>query len=146
MDSFDLADRFDAVICLFSAIGYSEDLEGAIATMGRHLAPHGVLIVEPWFTPEEWIAGHVHVLDHEADGRRVIRMTRSGLDGNIAVMDMHHLVSADSGVDYFVETHRMTLFTLDDYEAAFRHANLTFALDHPGPFGRGALIGQRTTR
>jgi hypothetical protein len=25
---------------------------------GNHLSPQGVLIVEPWFTPNRWRAGH----------------------------------------------------------------------------------------
>jgi SAM-dependent methyltransferase len=142
MDDFDLGEHFDAVICLFSAIGYSRDLPAAIASMARHLAAEGVLIVEPWFTPDEWLPGHVQVLDHEADGVRLIRMSHSGLDGNVAIMEMHHLVGTSSGVEHIVDTHRMTLFTLNDYEAAFRGAGLTYEHDQPGPFGRGALIGR----
>ncbi|MEY2448926.1 MAG: hypothetical protein QOH79_2402 [Acidimicrobiaceae bacterium] len=141
MDEFDLGERFDAVICLFSAIGYSRDLPAAIASMARHVSPGGVLIIEPWFTPDEWLPGHLHVLDHEADGVRLIRMSHSGIDGNIATMEMHHLVGTASGVEHLVDTHRMTLFTLDEYEAGFRSAGLSCELDHPGPFGRGALIG-----
>lgn len=142
MDNFDLGERFDAVICLFSAIGYSGDLYAAIASMARHVALGGVLIVEPWFTPDEWLPGHIHVLDHEADGVRLIRMTHSGIDGNVATMEMHHLVGTSTGIEHLVDTHRMTLFTLDDYEAALRGAGLTYELDQPGPFGRGALIGR----
>jgi hypothetical protein len=109
--------------------------------MSRHLAVDGVLIVEPWFTPPDWVQGHIHVLDAQADGLRVVRMSHSGLEGNVAVMDMHHLVGTSSGVDHFTEVHRMTLFTFEEYEAAFRSAGLSFVLDRPGPFGRGALIG-----
>ncbi|MEY2423898.1 MAG: dTDP-3-amino-3,4,6-trideoxy-alpha-D-glucopyranose N,N-dimethyltransferase [Acidimicrobiaceae bacterium] len=141
MDDFDLGERFDAVICLFSAIGYSRDLPAAIASMARHVSPGGVLVIEPWFTPDEWLPGHLHVLDHEADGVRLIRMSHSGIDGNVATMEMHHLVGTASGVEHLVDTHRMTLFTLDEYEAGFRRAGLSYELDHPGPFGRGALIG-----
>jgi SAM-dependent methyltransferase len=142
MDDFDLGSRFDAVVCLFSAIGYSRDLPGAIASMARHLSPGGVLIVEPWFTPDEWLPGHIHVLDHEADGVRLIRMSHSGIDGTVATMEMHHLVGTSSGVEHIVDTHRMTLFTHGEYESAFVGAGLTYELDRPGPFGRGALIGR----
>ena len=44
---------------------------GAIGSMARHLNPGGVLIVEPWLRPDQWIAGHVQVLDQEADGVRL---------------------------------------------------------------------------
>ena len=141
MDDFDLGERFDAVVCLFSAIGYSLDLDAAIASMARHLEPAGLLIVEPWFTPDEWHPGRVQVLDHEVDGVRVVRMTASGVDGETAVMAMHHLVSRGTEIEHRSEVHRMTLFTMADYERAFQAAGLSFEVDRPGPFGRGALIG-----
>ena len=144
MDDFDLGERFDVVVCLFSAIGYTRNLERAVEAMARHVAPGGVLIVEPWFSPDEWMPGTIHVLDDEVDGTRVVRMTHSGIDGNVAVMEMHHLVGTPSGIEHLVDTHRMTLFTEREYEAAFRSAGLSYHLDRPGPFGRGALIGHPT--
>ena len=38
-------------------------------------------------------------------------------------------------------SHRMTLFSLAEYESAFLASDLTFEFDQDGPFGRGALIG-----
>jgi SAM-dependent methyltransferase len=141
MDSLDLGRLFDAVVCMFSSIGYSKNLEKAISRMAAHLQPGGVLVVEPWFTPEQWTAGLLQVLDREADGIRVVRMSRSSVEGNVSTMEMHHLVGTPLAVEHFVETHRMTLFGLDEYEAAFRRAGLSYELVEPGPFGRGALIG-----
>jgi ubiquinone/menaquinone biosynthesis C-methylase UbiE len=140
MDSFDIGERFDAVVCLFSSIGYSGDLPGAIASMARHLNPGGVLIVEPWLRP--WIAGHVQVLDQEADGVRLLRMTMGRVDGPQTILDMHYLVASPSGIEHLIEAHRTTLFTLSEYESAFVESNLTFEFDEHGPMGRGALIGQ----
>jgi SAM-dependent methyltransferase len=54
MRDFDLGRTFDVVACLFSSIGYVETTDGlsrAVESMARHLAPSGVLIVEPWFSP-----------------------------------------------------------------------------------------------
>ena len=142
MDSFDIDERFDAVVCLFSSIGYTSDLPGAIGSMARHLNPGGVLIVEPWLRPDQWIAGHVQVLDQEADGVRLLRMTTSRVDGSQAILDMHYLVASSTGIQHLVETHRTTLFTLSEYESAFLASNLTFEFDDHGPMGRGALIGR----
>ena len=58
MTDFALGRRFDVVTCLFSSIGYVETVErlgSAIAAMAAHLKPEGVLIVEPWLSPEEWM-------------------------------------------------------------------------------------------
>ncbi len=142
MDSLDLGRTYDAVICMFSAIGYSTNLEAAISSMARHICPGGVLIVEPWFTAEQWISGAYQVIEREADDLRVIRMSRSSVDDGVAVMEMHHLVGTHTAIEHFVEIHRMTLFGFDEYETAFRRAGLGYELVQPGPFGRGALIGQ----
>jgi SAM-dependent methyltransferase len=142
MDSFDIDERFDAVVCLFSSIGYTRDLSGAIGSMARHLNPGGVLIVEPWLRPDQWVAGHVQVLDQEADGIRLVRMTMSRAEGSQSVLDMHYLVGSPSGIEHLVETHRMTLFSLAEYESAFLASDLMFEFDEDGPIGRGALIGR----
>ena len=141
MDSFDIGETFDAVVCLFSSIGYSSDLPGAIGCMARHLKTGGVLIVEPWLRPDQWVAGHVHVIDQEADGVRLVRMTTSRVEACQSILDMHYLVASPSGIEHLAETHRMTLFTLSEYESAFLASNLTFEFDQDGPTGRGALIG-----
>jgi SAM-dependent methyltransferase len=144
MVDFDLGRHFDAVVCLFSAIGYASDVDGAVASMARHLAPGGVLVVEPWFTPDQWLVGHIHVLDNERDGQRLLRMTHSTLDGNRSIMEFHYLVGGADGIEHRTETHAMTLFTDDEYRAAFRAAGLDVEVDEVGPDGRGAYIGTRS--
>jgi ubiquinone/menaquinone biosynthesis C-methylase UbiE len=141
MDSFDLDERFDAVVCLFSSIGYTSDLTGAVGSMARHLNPGGVLIVEPWLRPDQWVAGHVQVLDQESDGIRLVRMTTSRVDGSQSILEMHYLVGSPSGIEHLGETHRLTLFSLAEYESAFLASALTFEFDHDGPNRRGAMIG-----
>ncbi len=59
MISFDLGRKFDVVVSLFSSIGYTKTLEmmtQAIGCMAEHLHPGGVLIVEPWLTPDTFRA------------------------------------------------------------------------------------------
>ena len=142
MDALALGSQFDAVVCLFSSIGYSRDLPAAIAAMARHVAPGGVLIVEPWFTPDQWLPSHVQVLDHEASGTRVVRVSNSHVEGNVSVLELHHVVCVGSDIEHVAETHRLTLFTHTEYEAAFRAAGMSYELELPGPFGRGAMIGR----
>src|SRR5690242_4552417 len=51
MRSFDLGRTFDAVTCLFSAVGCmhsTDELDDAIATMTRHLSPGGVVVIDGW--------------------------------------------------------------------------------------------------
>ncbi len=141
MDLFDIDQKFDAVVCLFSSIGYTSDLPGAIGSMARHLNPGGVLVVEPWLRPDQWVAGHVQVLNQEADGLHLVRMTTSRVDESQSILEMHYLVGSPSGIEHLIETHRLTLFSSAEYESAFLSSHLTFEFDLDGPTGRGALIG-----
>jgi dTDP-3-amino-3,6-dideoxy-alpha-D-glucopyranose N,N-dimethyltransferase/dTDP-3-amino-3,4,6-trideoxy-alpha-D-glucopyranose N,N-dimethyltransferase/N-methyltransferase len=68
-------------------------------------------------------------------------MTMSWVDGSQSILDMHYLVGSPSGIEHLLETHRLTLFSLAEYESAFLASDLTFEFDQDGPIGRGALIG-----
>jgi SAM-dependent methyltransferase len=141
IDLFHIDQKFDAVVCLFSSIGYTSDLPGAIGSMARHLNPGGVLVVEPWLRPDQWVAGHMQVSNQEADGLHLVRMTTSRVDESQCILEMHYLVGSPSGIEHLIETHRLTLFSLAEYESAFLSSDLTFEFDLDGPTGRGALIG-----
>jgi SAM-dependent methyltransferase len=51
MADFDLGKQFDAITCLFSSIGMSNQTRLGKRSKRWPLASGGVLIVEPWFTP-----------------------------------------------------------------------------------------------
>ena len=125
MAEFRLARRFDAITCLFSAIGYVrtvERLRRAVANLARHLAPGGVLVVEPWLFPDVYKPGHIHGQFVDRPALKVARVGRSGLEGNLSVLDLHYLVATPSGVDRFTERHEIGLFAPEEYEAAFNRA------------------------
>lgn len=130
MRTFDLGVGFDAVTCLFSSIGYLRhvrELEAAAGRMAAHLKPGGVLIVEPWLTPDQWHDGHVSHLVTEVEGRTIVRMGFSSSRGQrTSRMHMHYLVGEPGcGVRHFTDHHDMTLFTAEEYEDAFALAGLT---------------------
>jgi len=146
MTALDLGRSFDAVVCLFSSIGYvrtEERLRAAIASMARHLAPGGVLLVEPWLTPDAWDEGHLHALTVDEPDIKVCRMSVSRSEDGCSVLDLHHLVATAAGVEHVVETHVLGLFTLEQYAAAFEAAGLldVAAQAEGGPMGRGLLTG-----
>lgn len=148
MRTFDLGRRYDAVICLFSAIGYMlrrEDLDLAMTTMARHLTPGGVLVVEPWFHPEQWFDGHV--VAHAANGAdiAVARVSRSTRDGNISRFELHYAVARPDGIDTFMEPHVMGLWTVEEYSEAMRSTGLAVEHDPVGLTGRGLFIGVAPT-
>ena len=81
---FELGRRFDAVTCLFSSIGYVltvERLEAAVARMAAHLNPGGVLVVEPWLKPDDWIEGHISRLFIDEPDLAIARIALSEREG-----------------------------------------------------------------
>ncbi len=147
MTSFDLGRRFDAVTCLFSAIGYAgtvERLDAAIAAMARHLEPGGVLIVEPWLEPQVWQDGHLSSLFVDQPDIKIARLAVSTTEGRLAVMEMEHLVATrEAGVEHFVERHALGLFTVDEQLAAFAAAGLEARHESTGLIGRGLYTAIR---
>jgi SAM-dependent methyltransferase len=148
MRDFALEREYDAATCLFSAIALVRTVEGlghAVATMASHLRPGGVLIVEPWDSPEEHPAeGKPWVEVVEDAGRIAVVMETSTLAGSVWNEDSHYLVWTPEGIEHFHERSETGAFTRDDHLAAFRAAGLEVEHDPVGLIGRGLYIGVRT--
>ena len=145
MLTFDLGRRFDVVTCLFSSVGYVRSVDGlnhAVANMARHVEPGGLLVVEPWLTPESWLPGTLWSDYVDEPDLKVARISVSEVEGRLAIIKFHILVARDAEVDYFRERHELTLFTEDEYLASLRSAGLDVSFDPEGLIGRGLYVGQ----
>ncbi len=146
MMSFDLGRRYDAVLCLFSSVAYVKTLENVERTLAgfrRHLAPGGVVVVEPWFEPEQWRVGSVYIHTGEAAGVKVCRMSHSTQRGSISVIEFHYLIGRESGITHTTETHELGLFTGAELEGAIEGAGLRLVEhDTAGLDGRGLYIAR----
>ncbi len=144
MRSFGLDGTFDAVVCMFSSIGYlrtEEDLNASVATMARHLTPGGVVVVEPWYFPDTFIDGYVSGHALTRDNRTISRVSRSTREGGATRMEIHYVVADAQGVEHRSEVDLLTLFTRDQYEAAYSRAGLKVdhvASENSGP---GFFVG-----
>ena len=128
MVDFDLGQRFDAITCLGSAIGYTKTvkkLNQAVGNMARHVRPGGILAIYSWILPEAWRPGHLSADFVDEPGLKIARMNVSEVIDGLSVMDFHFLVGTPEGVEHFVERHELGLFTHDEYVAAFRQTGLT---------------------
>jgi ubiquinone/menaquinone biosynthesis C-methylase UbiE len=144
MRTFDLGRRFDAVTCLFSSIAYCRciaELRQAVASMARHVNPGGLVVVEPFITPEQFKPGHVSAIFVDRPELKIARIHTATVSDGIAVMLFHYLVGTPGGVQHFTERHEMTLFSHDQYLAAFNRAGLRAVYDAEGPMGRGLYLG-----
>ena len=147
MVDFELERTFDVVACLFSSIGYVRTtgrLRQAVAAMARHVVPRGLVVVEPWLTPDVWDPDHVHAVVVDEPERKIVRMNSGAplLDGT-STIEFHYLVGTPAGVEHFTEPHTLGVFTHDDYLEAFRDSGLEVEHDPQGLMGRGLYVGRR---
>jgi len=147
MRSFQLGRTLDAVICLFSSIGYMasvDELGKAVASMARHLSRGGVLIVDGWVRPDAWrgeASTHMETAEDE-----IVKVARVGIarrKGNKTRLEMHHLIATETSVDHVVDHHELTLFEPAEYADAFARAGLRVeVMDSPMP-DRDRYVGTR---
>ncbi len=147
MINFKLNKKFDAIVSLFSSIGYvktKSNLNKAIQTMVQHLLPGGVMLIEPWFSPTEWIVGRSFAIHVNQPGLKITRMSHSSRKGNISFLEFQYLVGTSKGIQHSVEIHQLGLFLKKDYLEAFRKADLKVVYDPKGLDGRGLYIGMKS--
>ncbi len=143
MRTFNLGRVFDTAICMFGAMGHLRDedeLLAAIRQIARHLGPGGVLIVEPWLTPDVFAPGRVSGLFVDEPELKIARMSVGRRQGRLAVLDMHHLIATPAGVEHFVERLGLTLFPHEAYRSAMTAVGLSVEFDPQGPMGRGLFV------
>ena len=144
MLDFDLGKQFDVVTCLFSSIGYVKtvpNLKKAVSNMCRHLKPGGVLVIEPWFTPEDWHPGKVHATFVDEPELKLARINTSGQEGLLSFFVFHYLVGTPEGVEHFEERHELGLFTIDEYKLALSDNDLDVVHDPDWLNFRGLYLG-----
>lgn len=145
MTQLALDKRYDAVVCLFSAIGYAAsraELAVTIAGMSQHLEPGGVVIVDPWFEPGQLTHGWIAVLTGRDENLSVCRMSRTVIEGTRSILEFEYLIGTPDGIERRSEVHRLTLFTQAEMEEAFRTAGLTVERKPEVLRTRGLYIGR----
>jgi SAM-dependent methyltransferase len=146
MTSFDLGRDYDAVTCLFSAIGHvitEKKLHAAVRAMAAHVRPGGLVVIEPFIDPSDYRPGHLSVEQGEDGDTRVVRVAYSERAGNVLKLTMHHYISAAGRVSS-LEPLRfdIAMFTADQFRDAMESAGLEVFHDPEGLMGRGLYIGR----
>ena len=149
MSAFDLGRQYDVVACLFSSIGYLKTLSRvtqALRCFRRHLVPGGIVIVEPWLTPDVMRAGAGSTKRAETNGVRVERTSHTAITGNISTLTFTYRIEDATGVRTAQEAHELGLFTPAEMLGCFREAGLAATHDAAGIFdNRGLYVARAIT-
>ena len=145
MTEFSLEGRYDALICLFSAIGYVRTLENVIKAFRlfrAHLAPGGVVLVEPWFPPGVLEPGRISVKTAERDGVSIARMSQLRVEDRLSRLRFEYLIGREGTIEHAVEIHDLGLFTPEEMLASFVAAGFAATLDPVGVSDRGLYVAR----
>ncbi|MHC4339419.1 MAG: class I SAM-dependent DNA methyltransferase [Planctomycetota bacterium] len=145
MRDFDLGQCFDVILCLFSSIGYlksAAETTQALRRFKEHLEPGGVIMVEPWFTPEQVRPGRSHMLTVDEPDLKLCRMNTTWIEGGASVIHFHYLIGTPEGTRHMEEEHRMLLLSHEEWDTCFAEAGLDHSLEEKGLMGRGLHIGR----
>jgi SAM-dependent methyltransferase len=146
MASFDLGRLYDGVLCLFSSIGYvraPDRLKLAARSIRRHVAPGGVALIEPWFTPERFQGGSLHAHTVDRDDLKICRVSRSEVLDGISRLEFHYLVADSDGIRHLQEEHELGLFTQEEMTEALQSAGFgQIEYDADGLTGRGLYVAR----
>lgn len=147
MIDFELNKQFDVITCLFSSIGYTktpEKMRQAIANFERHLKPGGLMVIEPWFGPEEWHVGNIHATFVDQPTLKIARMNLTGQEGSLSYFIFNYLVGTPDGIEYFTERHELGLFSVDEYLAAFEACGLEVFHEPQWLNARGLYVARKS--
>jgi SAM-dependent methyltransferase len=145
MSDFNLGAHYDAVLCLFSSIGYVKTLarvERTLRCFRTHLRQQGSVVLEPWFPPGKLEPGHHSERIGERAGLRVRRVATTEVDDRISRLRFEYTIESDRGVRHAAETHELGLFTVDEMLAAFSAAGLAAEYEPAGLAGRGLYVAR----
>jgi SAM-dependent methyltransferase len=147
MITFELSERYDVIICLFSSIGYARTLENVRRTLERfraHLADGGIVLLEPWFPPDVLDPGRISVKTIEAAEVTICRMGHVEIDGRLSRLRFEYLLGRAAGIEHASEVHELGLFTVEETLVCFREAGLDVDYYPKGPSGRGLYLARTT--
>jgi SAM-dependent methyltransferase len=147
MTALDLPRRYDAVLSLFSAIGYvrtRDALRRTLVRLAAHLVPGGMVVVDPWFEPGQLTNHYVTMATGEGEGLTVCRMSRTVIEGTTSHLEFEYLVGRGEGLERRSEIHELGMFTQAEMEEAFRGAGLSVERLPEALRMRGLYVGRPT--
>ncbi|MCJ7649889.1 MAG: class I SAM-dependent methyltransferase [Candidatus Lokiarchaeota archaeon] len=146
MMELDLKEKFDAITCLFSSIGYVKtykNLKKTIHNFANHLKQGGVIIIEPWLTKSNAIDGLASMTTYESDEFKIARQCVTKIEEDVSRFVMHYMIARKGGdVTYFKDSHELGLFDTDKTLQIIEEAGINIKYLEKGlETERGLFIG-----
>jgi hypothetical protein len=86
--------------------------------------------------------GRPYLLTVDEPDLKIARMSASGREGDVSILEFDYLVGTPDGTRHFTERHEAKLFTDEQYRNAFERAGLAVEHDEHGLTGRGLYLGR----
>src|SRR5262249_48372188 len=132
--------------CLFSSIGYvvtTEALRRTVAAFAEHLAPGGVLVIEPWFTPTTYWHDTITGNYLDRPDLKIAMVYTSQLEEGRSILEQHYLIGTKERVEHLHQRHVLGLFSTEDFRDAFSAAALEPRDVDPAGWPRGVHVALR---
>jgi SAM-dependent methyltransferase len=136
MAELTVPEPFDALLCLFSSIGYMHgtgQLQRAARAFAGAVVPGGVVVIEPWIFREDFVDGTPSLYTWEDEDLKIARACVVRVGGSRSILDFHWMVARrGEGVERFSEHHELSMFS---------RRQILDALDDAGIDGRHHAVG-----
>jgi SAM-dependent methyltransferase len=129
--TFQLGERFDAALMMFTVLGYQHDdadLSSALSRVRAHLQPQGLFIFDVWNGLAVNAQGAERRTVAAKDGAsRVVRASSTRVESDKRLCHVHFEISrtgGDAATKSWVEDHTLRYFLPDELESSLRAADL----------------------
>jgi len=127
MVDFDLGKKFDVITCLYASVTLVKTLDNVkktISCMTRHLTDGGILLIEPWWSPEQLWVGKLMADFTDEPELKIACMYIIKREGRLSIYDMNYMVGTPQGIKYFTDREVLGLFTHEEYTEALETSGL----------------------
>lgn len=150
LTDFDVAEPVDAIVCLFGSIGYVHPeprLKRCLQSFHRALQRGGVLMIEPWLSPDQFAPGRPMLQSFDGDDLKVTRCIASSREGPLSCLRFHWLVARPGAEDvaYYRQVHRLWLLPVTELLASLHDAGWDASHRPLGDAatGRGLIVARK---
>ena len=117
MKKLDLGRKFDAIICMYSAINYNvifEELKLTLKNFYDHLNYKGVLIFDMGINKENWTEGNVSVDTVVDKDLKLARISKAHLENGVLSSNFIFLVKDNGKIDFDIDEHKLGVFGIKE--------------------------------